>query len=173
VDPQWEILVKQALKTKNASNSTPLSFLTNWILIFRFQLKGDDTVASFLGEWQKLYKNSKHRSNENKTEPAKQIFFRGTIQVILRNNIYLMFGKHNTNNVSKVTSLMMSCDVTDPADMSSCKGLKMGGVTWFFLILYRYTSVLLLGCSSNGLQLNWQRVFVTWRVIPKQILLRQ
>jgi hypothetical protein len=34
-------------------------------------LKGD-TDASFFGEWQKLYKNSKHRSNENKAEPAKQ-----------------------------------------------------------------------------------------------------
>jgi hypothetical protein len=34
-------------------------------------LKGD-TAASIFGEWQKLYKNSKHRSNENKTEPAKQ-----------------------------------------------------------------------------------------------------
>jgi hypothetical protein len=34
-------------------------------------LKGD-TNASFFGEWQKLYKNSKHKSNENKAEPAKQ-----------------------------------------------------------------------------------------------------
>jgi hypothetical protein len=32
------------------------------------RLKGD-TDASFFGEWQKLYKNSKHRSNENKAEP--------------------------------------------------------------------------------------------------------
>jgi hypothetical protein len=36
-----------------------------------YKLKGD-TDASFFGEWQKLYKNSKHRSNENKAEPAKQ-----------------------------------------------------------------------------------------------------
>jgi hypothetical protein len=50
-----------------------ICFANNSISLPSEVLKGD-TAASFSGEWQKSYKNRKHRSNENKTEPAKQIF---------------------------------------------------------------------------------------------------